>query len=106
LLVRKITMNVTDESAHVSCAVCQQPIELRRPELIDAGADRALIDALVDGSLFRTGCPHCQSDIDLDLPVLVYFPDRALPIWFLPARGTDNEQDTADFRRLLADFQV
>lgn len=99
-------MNVTDESAHVSCAVCQQPIELRRPELIDAGADRALIDALVDGSLFRTGCPHCQSDIDLDLPVLVYFPDRALPIWFLPARGTDNEQDTADFRRLLADFQV
>ena len=98
--------DVTDKYTHVSCPVCQQAFGLGRPDVIDAGADRALIDALVDGSLFRVHCPHCQSDLNLDLPVIVYFPDRALPIWFLHAQGTDNKQDTADFRRLLAGFQV
>jgi hypothetical protein len=98
--------DVTAESASVSCPVCQKPVALPSPEVIDADADRMLIDALVDGSLFRGLCPHCQSEIDLDFPVLVFFPDRALPIWFLTAQATDNEQDTADFRRLLARFRA
>jgi hypothetical protein len=84
----------------------KKPVALRSPEVIDADADRMLIDALVDGSLFRTLCPHGQSEIDLDFPVLVFFPDRALPIWFLTAQATDSEQDSADFRRLLARFRA
>jgi len=94
------------ESTRVSCSKCQQSFAPHCSEVIDAEADYMLVDALIDGSLFSTRCPHCQSNLVLDVPVLAYFPNRALPIWFLPAQGRDNEQNTVDFHRLLCAFKV
>jgi CHAT domain-containing protein/tetratricopeptide (TPR) repeat protein len=50
--------------------------------------------------LFERQCPACAAAVKLDFPLIVTFYERALPIWFVVAEGTTNQEDSADWKRL------
>lgn len=96
---------LTGQQHQWCCSSCAARCVTTVSAVIDATAEPAAVRALVDGSLYQGRCNHCGAAAELDFPALVYFPERALPLYFVPAENTSNESDKADCQRLLELFK-
>jgi CHAT domain-containing protein/tetratricopeptide (TPR) repeat protein len=94
-----------EQALSLTCPTCEQHVDIIVPAVLDLPADALSVEPITSGSLFERPCPVCGSNVELDFPLIVIFDERALPIWFVVAERTTNEEDSADWKRLSTQLE-
>ena len=103
------------QTQQLTCPYCGQPFDASIWLIVDAAERPDLLEKIQVGTLHQVFCPHCQFQVEVDAPLLLYFSDSPLPlgapfgddkgpgvrVLFSPAQRTTAEQGQEQARALL-----
>jgi len=63
---------------------CEQTFKADIPETVNLDKDKDCLDKLMDGTLLSCICPTCNTELNLDIPLTVFWPSRKATIMMIP----------------------
>jgi hypothetical protein len=72
--------------ASLICSQCQRSFEAEIPVRVNARKNPKWIAAAQQGTLHLVQCPYCRTLVPVDVPLLLFIPERRPPLVFIPSR--------------------
>jgi hypothetical protein len=72
--------------ASLICSQCQRSFEAEIPVRVNARKNPEWIAAAQQGTLHLVQCPYCRTLVPVDVPLLLFIPERRPPLVFIPSR--------------------
>ena len=89
------------ESARGVCPRCGQASLTEVLLIVDLDARPDLAESVIKDILHSFTCSHCGLQGRLDAPLLLYHPDMAPPLIFIPQANATSEENEKHANRLL-----
>lgn len=81
------------QETDLTCPECGRSFTAQVWLVVDSAERPDLAARIREGTLHDLPCPHCGHQVAVDVPLLLYRPDRDPPLLFSPAQQTTAEQD-------------
>jgi len=81
------------QSIEVTCPDCGTDFTTEVWLIVDVVGRPDLLERIRAGTLHDQTCPHCDCEVVVDVPLLLYNPGQELPLLFSPVQDTTTEQN-------------
>jgi len=88
------------QTAEFTCPQCKKDFQAEIWLTVDAGERPDLMERIRNNSIHTLRCDNCGHENAVDAPLLIHLPEKE-QLFFVPAQGTDAEQDQEIAEALL-----
>ncbi|MFO7917993.1 MAG: CpXC domain-containing protein [Anaerolineae bacterium] len=85
----------------VTCPNCKKSFSADLWTIVDVSERQDLAKQIVDGTLHQVSCPFCDTDVSVDLPLLLYRPRQPQPLLFSPSQETTKMEQRGEAADLI-----